>query len=210
MHRSLQTLRERYPELAQCVPSIEEAYALLHAAYAAGNKVLICGNGGSAADCEHIVGELMKGYLAKRPLPDGDRRRLTDAFGQAGHELADRLQGALPTISLPSQVSLITAYANDVAPEMIFAQQVYGYGKEGDVLIGISTSGNSANVVHAAEVARAFGLSAIGFTGADGGKLAAVCDVTIGVPYRHTAEIQERHLPIYHVLCEMLEEAFFV
>ncbi len=172
--------------------------------------MLICGNGGNgAADCEHIVGELMKGYLAKRPLPDGDRRRLTDAFGQAGHELADRLQRALPTISLPSQVSLITAYANDVAPEMIFAQQVYGYGKEGDVLIGISTSGNSANVVHAAEVARLWPVrhrfhrcrrrqARRGLRCDDWRALSAY------------GRNQERHLPIYHVLCEMLEEAFFV
>ncbi len=209
MHQTLHKLLDTYPALESCLPAIEASYALLAAAYRAGGKVLICGNGGSAADCEHIVGELMKGYQAPRPLAAGDRARLADRFGQAGHELADRLQGALPTISLPSQIALITAYANDVAPDMIFAQQVYGYGKPGDVLIGISTSGNSANVLHAVQVAQAFGLHAIGFTGRAGGQLAALCDVAVCVPYDSTAAIQERHLPIYHALCEMLEEAFF-
>jgi D-sedoheptulose 7-phosphate isomerase len=171
--------------------------------------VLICGNGGSAADSEHVVGELMKGYRSLRPVPGAVRQRLVSASPEHGHYLADHLQGALPTISLVSQTSLITAFANDVAPDMIFAQQVYGYGREGDVVIGISTSGNSSNVVNAIEVGRALGLHTIGFTGHGGGRMKSLCDATVCVPFQNTADVQERHLPIYHVLCEMLEDAFF-
>ena len=208
-HPALQRLVARYPELQSGLPAIQRAYELLHAAYAAGGKVLICGNGGSAADCEHIVGELMKGYQAKRPIPAPQRQQLIARYGEHGGYLADHLQGALPTISLASQTALLTAFANDVAPDMIFAQQVYGYGRAGDVLMAISTSGNSPNVVHAVEVARALALHTIAFSGEQGGALAALCDVAVCVPYRETALIQERHLPIYHALCEMLEVAFF-
>jgi D-sedoheptulose 7-phosphate isomerase len=184
-------------------------YARLVETYSRGGKVLVCGNGGSAADAEHLVGELMKGYLAKRPVPTETRDNLLALFPMEGQYLADHLQGALPTISLVSQSSLITAYANDVAADMIFAQQVYGYGKPGDALLAISTSGNSKNIVHAAQVARAQGVIAIGMTGASGGALRNVCYVTVRVPSDVTAEIQERQLAIYHAVCAMLEQEFF-
>jgi D-sedoheptulose 7-phosphate isomerase len=170
---------------------------------------LICGNGGSAADTEHLVGELMKGYLSQRPVPARLREKLVELFPDSANYIADHLQGALPTISLVSQVGLITAYANDVAADMIFAQQVYGYGKAGDALIGISTSGNSKNIVYALQVARALGVTAIGFTGQSGGALSAVCDVMVRVPRELTADVQERQLAIYHALCAMLEQEFF-
>jgi len=209
MRKALQRLLERYPDLAPCREDIEKAHELLRNCYASGGKALICGNGGSAADSEHIVGELMKGFMSKRPLPAEERTRFTELYGEEGAYLADRLQGALPAISLVSHTALMTAYANDVAPDMVFAQQVYGYGRPGDVLVGITTSGNSANVVRAVQVAKARGLAAVGLTGRTGGKLAALCDVTIRVPYDATPDVQERHLPIYHTICIMLEEDFF-
>ncbi len=209
MDEKLKRLVEKYPELIVCTPDITRAFELLTRTYRRGGKVLICGNGGSAADSEHIVGELMKGYLASRPIPENARAKLIQAFPQHGAYLADYLQGALPTISLVSQTSLLTAYANDVASDMVFAQQVYGYGKAGDAVIGISTSGNSANVVNALQVARALGLATIGFTGKHGGALPELCDVTICIPWDLTSDVQERHLAIYHVLCAMLEEEFF-
>ncbi len=209
MQEQLKRLVARYPELDICLPTVTRAFEILAEAYRRDGKVLICGNGGSAADSEHIVGELMKGYLLARPLPESVRARLIDAFPQHGTYLADHLQGALPTISLVSQTSLLTAYANDVAPDMTFAQQVYGYGRAGDAVIGISTSGQSANVVHALQVARALELKTIGFTGRQGGALPELCDVAICVPWDSTPDVQERHLAIYHVLCAMLEEEFF-
>jgi D-sedoheptulose 7-phosphate isomerase len=163
---------------------------------------------GSAADCEHIVGELMKGFLSPRPLPEEMKERLRTAIPDNGAYLADHLQGALAAISLASQTSLITACANDIAADMVFAQQVYGYGVVGDVVMGISTSGNARNVLHALQVGKALGLRTVGLTGKSGGLMRAACDVTICVPYDLTPEIQERHLPIYHALCVMLEEAF--
>jgi D-sedoheptulose 7-phosphate isomerase len=177
--------------------------------YRHGGKLLICGNGGSAADSEHIVGELMKGYLSKRPLPDPVRQRFSAVFPDDGAYLADHLQGALPAISLVSQSSLLTAFANDVAADLIFAQQVYGYGRPGDVLLAISTSGNAANVVRAIQVARVQGLKSIGLTGRDGGALKTLCDLAIRVPADTTPTIQEYHIAVYHTLCALLEEEFF-
>jgi D-sedoheptulose 7-phosphate isomerase len=205
----LEELIARYPDLKACTPDIERAFNLLEACYRGGGKVLICGNGGSAADSEHIVGELMKGFESKRPVPEETRQRLLEASPESGDYLADHLQGALPTLSLVSQTSLLTAYANDVAAEMIFAQQVYGYGKRGDAVIGISTSGNSDNIVYALMVGRALGLDTLGFTGQGGGRMAAICDVTVRVPRERTLDIQELQLPVYHALCKMLEAAFF-
>jgi D-sedoheptulose 7-phosphate isomerase len=170
---------------------------------------LVCGNGGSAADAEHIVGELMKGYLLQRPIPDETRARLVAASPESGAYLAGALQGALPAISLVSQASLLSAIANDTAADMVFAQQVYGYGRAGDVLVGISTSGNARNVVYAMQVARAMGMHTCALTGPGGGALKSVADVCICAPGESTPAIQERHLPIYHVLCAMLEEEFF-
>lgn len=205
----MQRLIEKYPALKTCFPDIQRAYELLRETYRQGGKVLTCGNGGSAADAEHIVGELMKGYILKRPVPEQMRRSLLENFPEEGAYLADHLQGALPAISLVSQVSLITAFINDVAADMVFAQQVYGYGKAGDSLIAISTSGNASNVIHAVQVARTQGLHTIGLTGSSGGALKVICEVTICAPGENTAAIQENHLPIFHTLCERIETEFF-
>jgi D-sedoheptulose 7-phosphate isomerase len=204
-----QRLIERYPDLTPCRPDIERAYGLLHGCFAGGGKLLLCGNGGSAADCEHIVGELMKGFLRPRPVPDTLRQSLSALDPAAGDYLADHLQGALPAISLVSQSGLTTAFANDVAADMIFAQQVYGYGRAGDALLGISTSGNSRNVLNALEVACVQGLITVGLTGQSGGGMRGLCDVTICAPHTGVADVQERHLAIYHALCSQLEEDFF-
>lgn len=209
MSSPLPDLVARYPRLEACLPDIDAAFRALERCYLEGGKVLFCGNGGSAADCEHLVGELMKGFLSKRPLPSEQRRRLEADFPEEGAYLADHLQGALPAISLVSHVGLMTAYANDVASDMVFAQQVYGYGREGDALVGISTSGNSRNVLQALRVARTLGLATIGFSGRSGGQMAEVCDVCVRVPEEETSAIQELHLPIYHALCSMLEQSFF-
>ncbi len=209
MNSHLSLLLQKFPDLTPLLPDLQSAYDRLHACYQSGGQVLICGNGGSASDSEHVVGELMKGYLAARPVTAQLRQQLIDAFPDTGAYLADHLQGALPTISLVSHTSLITAVANDIAGDMIFAQQVYGYGRPGDVLLAISTSGRSRNVVLAAQVARVRGLQAIGITGATGGDLKPACHVTLCVPQARTADIQERHLAIYHAVCAMLEEALF-
>lgn len=205
----MEELISTYPELAQCETEIRSAFEILRDAFGRGGKLLVCGNGGSAADAEHIVGELMKGYLLKRSLPEEIRTRLLALDPSGGEYLAGRLQGALPAISLVSQSSLISAISNDTASDMVFAQQVYGYGREGDVLLGLSTSGNSGNVIHAMKVARALGLRTVGLTGLTGGMLKSLCDACICVPAENTPAIQERHLPIYHTLCAMLEEEFF-
>jgi len=209
MPTNLERLLEKYPDLQVCVREIQKALDLLTTSFQHGGKLLLCGNGGSAADSEHIVGELMKGYLSNRALDVATREKLIQAFPSDGAYLADHLQGALPAISLVSQTSLLTAFANDVAPDMIFAQQVYGYGHAGDALIGISTSGKSKNVIYALQVAKTMGLATIGFTGQSGGRMRELCDAAICVPSQITADIQERHLAMYHALCAALEEAFF-
>jgi D-sedoheptulose 7-phosphate isomerase len=199
----------RYPGLEPCRCDIEEAFAILKDCYGNGGKVLVCGNGGSAADAEHIVGELMKGFMLKRSLTSVHQQKLKKAFIDEGQYLVNNLQGTLPAISLVSQTSLAYAYINDVEPDMVFAQQVYGYGKAGDVLIGISTSGNSKNVINAIKVAKTFSLRTIGMTGAKGGVINVLCDVTMKVPAEETFKIQEYHLPVYHALCAMIEMEFF-
>jgi phosphoheptose isomerase len=209
MHPHFNTLFTKHPDLAPLLPDLQQTYDLLLDCYQAGGQVLICGNGGSASDSEHVVGELMKGYLSARPVSGALREQLVAAFPDSGAYLADHLQGALPTLSLVSQTSLITAVANDIAGDMIFAQQVYGYGRPGDVLLAISTSGRSRNVLYAAQVARVRGLHVIGMTGGTGGDLKPTCTVTVCVPKERTADIQERHLAIYHAVCAMLEEALF-
>ena len=208
-HPALRALHERYPDLEPCLASVERAFKVLEKSFSGGGKLLVCGNGGSAADSEHIVGELMKGFESKRPLPKEVRRELARAFPEEGPYLAELLQGALPAISLVSQGALLTAVANDVAADMVYAQQVYGYGHKGDVLLGISTSGDSPSVLNALRVARARGLGTLGLTGRSGGGMRDLCDVAICVPLTATLEIQERHLPIYHALCLMLERSFF-
>ena len=206
---ALQRLIAKYPDVAGCRQQIEKAIEMIAESFRQGGKLLVCGNGGSASDSEHIVGELMKGFLSKRPLSGAQREGFLNAFPSEGTYLADHLQGALPAISLVSQASFLTAYTNDVAPDMAFAQQVYGYARTGDVLLGLSTSGHSANVLRAVQVARALGVGTIGLTGQNGGKLAKLSDVAICVPYHSTPDIQERHLPIYHAICIALEEQFF-
>lgn len=186
-----------------------EAFGLARDTFRRGGKLLVCGNGGSAADSEHIVGELMKGFLLRREISEDQRSALVSAYPDSGEYLAEGLQGALPAISLVSHSALIHAYANDVAADMVFAQQVWGYGQEEDTLLGITTSGNSANVVNAVKVARVMGLHTIGLTGKDGGRLAELCDVMICAPAIATQVVQEYHLPIYHALCAMLEMEFF-
>jgi D-sedoheptulose 7-phosphate isomerase len=170
---------------------------------------MTCGNGGSASDAEHIVGELMKSFKLKRPVTDAQREALVAAFPVDGTYLAGHLQRGIRAISLVSQSSLSSAFINDVAPDMVFAQQVFGYGSAGDVLLAISTSGNSKNVVNACKVAHTFGIGTIGMTGEHGGKLMEICDVTIRVPACETFRVQEYHLPVYHTLCAMLEMDMF-
>jgi D-sedoheptulose 7-phosphate isomerase len=205
----LEELCERYPQLSTCHTSLYSALDMMIDTYQRGNKVLVCGNGGSAADSLHIVGELMKGFVLPRRLSDIQQAKLRQAVPEMAEYCVKNLQGALPAISLVSETGLSTAYANDQAPDLCFAQQVMGNGKEGDILIGISTSGNSANVIYAAGVARAFGIKVIGLTGFGGGKLKPYCDVLIDVPEKATYKIQEFHLPIYHALCLAIESEMF-
>ena len=202
----LRELVGRAPALLPCLNALERAVRMLIASFRAGGKLLVCGNGGSAADAEHIVGELMKGFRHPRPLPAEIRERLSMAGDPA---LADRLQAALPAIALSGASPLATAVGNDQDPGLCFAQQVLGYGRPGDVFLGISTSGNAANVVAAARVARALGLRTIGLTGRDGGALAGVVEVAVKVPARETHLVQELHLPVYHALCAAVEEGLF-
>ena len=207
-NRLLDSLVARHPSLAACRDDIAAACDALIGAYAGGRKLLLCGNGGSAADCEHIAGELMKGFERRRPLSVEVRDRLA-AQGREGELLAEKLQQALPAISLCGHPSLATAFANDVDATLVFAQLVAALGSAGDVLLAISTSGSAANVIHAARAARALGLGTIGLSGRGGGGLADVCDVLIDVPGESTAEIQELHVPVYHHLCRAVEAQFF-
>lgn len=209
MEEQLNLLIERYPKLMVCKEDIKKAYELLEMAYSNGRKLLVCGNGGSASDSEHIVGELMKEFKLKRKVFNDHAAALKDIDAELGQVLADNLQGALPAISLTGHSSLQTAYMNDAVPELVFAQQVNGYGKPGDVFLGISTSGNSKNVLYAAVNAKAKGLKVIGLTGAKENKLMKYADVCIRVPETETYKIQEYHLPVYHCLCLMLEDKFF-
>lgn len=211
MNKQLELLIERYPALSVCKDDIEKVYEVLEECFATGHKLLIAGNGGSCSDGEHIAGELMKGFKLQRKCSEEFAERLKSIDAERGAELAGKLQGGLPTIALDNHQALNTAYINDVANGglLTYAQQVYGYGKDGDVLLGISTSGNSKNVAYATVVARALGMKVIGLTGAKGGNLANVADVAIKVPETETYMIQELHLPVYHCLCLMLEERFF-
>ena len=209
MEEHLNHLIDRYPKLIVCKEDIMRAYGLLEAAYQNGRKLLVCGNGGSASDSEHIVGELMKEFKLKRKVYGNQATALKDIDAELGQVLADNLQGALPAISLTGHSALQTAYMNDAVPELVFAQQVNGYGKPDDVFLGISTSGNSKNVLYAAVTAKAKGLKVIGLTGAKDNKLMKFADVCIRVPETETYKIQELHLPVYHCLCLMLEQKFF-
>lgn len=207
--RHIDLLVERYPSLESAKNDIVAAYLLLEESYKNGGKLLVAGNGGSAADAEHIVGELMKGFKLPRK-PEADfAEKLVEENQELGSVLAENLQGALPAIALDGHPALSTAYMNDCEPLLCFAQQVNGYGKSGDVFLGISTSGNSKNVLFAATTAHAKGMKVIGLTGAKDSKLKDMSDVCIKAPQTETYMIQELHLPIYHCLCLMLEEKFF-
>jgi phosphoheptose isomerase len=199
---------EARPELISCRGAIEASFKTLLTCFRGGNKLLVCGNGGSAADSEHIVGELMKGFRRRRPAAEPLVDRLRTLYGEEGEKIARSLQSALPAISLVSQVSLATAVANDVSADMVFAQQVFGYGREGDALIAISTSGNAANVINAVKVARALSLRTIALTG-PGGALGEIVEFPIHVPGEDTARIQELHMNVYHAVCAALEAEIF-
>ena len=203
MNRYLKELLDRYPRLENCAQDIQAAFDMLIGCYENDGAVYTCGNGGSAADAEHIVGELMKSFTGHRPLSADFTEQLQDEY------ISGNLEGALRAVALTGQISLSTAFANDVAPDLIFAQQTYGYGRPGDVLWGLSTSGNSKNVLYALKVARAKGMKTLGMTGQSGGQMLNLCDVCIRVPETETYKIQELHLPVYHTLCRMLETRFF-
>ena len=205
----LDDLISRYPELDTAYDNIWNTYKILEEAYSSGGKLLVAGNGGSAADSEHIVGELMKGFVKLRKLEKEACDRLRSIDEKLGTVLADNLQGALPSIAVTGHVGLSTAYLNDCNPLLSFAQQVNGFGREGDVFLGISTSGNSENILYALVTAKAKGMKTIGLSGRDGGKMKEFCDEIIIVPEKETFKIQELHLPVYHALCLMLEERFF-
>ncbi|MCM8525286.1 MAG: SIS domain-containing protein [Lentisphaeraceae bacterium] len=196
------TLYKRYPLLSECRDDIQKAYEALRDSFETNHKMLICGNGGSAADADHWSGELLKGFCSQRALSDEWRTKLTP-------EVAGNLQNALPCIPLTGFSSLSTAYANDVNPHYIFAQLCWGLAQKGDVLVGISTSGNAENVCLAAQVAQAKGGKVISLTGIGGGKLADLADIAVRVPEKETFKVQELHLPVYHAICLELEEYFF-
>lgn len=210
--KQLEILLKRFPALEGLAENIWQSYRMLAECYQRGGKLLVCGNGGSCADAEHIVGELMKGFCKKRRVDADLRQKLLDANPgdpTCGERLAETLERGLPAIALGAHTGLNTAFANDKDPEMIFAQQVLGYGQEGDVLLGVTTSGNSRNVLYAMTVAKALGMGSIALTGKDGGKAASLSDCCILAPSYETYQIQEYHLPIYHALCLMLEDSFF-
>ena len=209
IQKHIDLLVERYPILKTCVKDVEQAYFILENCYEHDGKLLIAGNGGSAADSEHIAGELMKRFKTPRPVTPDFAEKLKAIDPVRGENLAHNLERGLMAIPLVAHEALSTAYINDVDGLGVFAQQLYGFGRPGDVFLGISTSGNSKNVMSATVVARALGLKVIGLTGAKGGELAEAADVAIKVPETETYMIQELHLPIYHCLCLMLEDRFF-
>lgn len=209
IYKHIEVLVNRYPVLNSVKDEIVEAYFLLVESYKNEGKLLIAGNGGSAADAEHIVGELMKGFKLPRKLNENFTDKLISENEELGTVLAESLQGALPAIALDGHPALSAAYMNDCEPLLCFAQQVNGYGKAGDVFLGISTSGNSKNILYAATTAHAKGMKVIGLTGAKDSKLTQMSDVCIKVPQTETYMIQELHLPVYHCLCLMLEDEFF-
>ena len=203
-------LLKRYPALESCKEEIKNAAEAIIDCYENGGKVLLCGNGGSCADCDHIVGELMKGFLLRRPMGEEKENEMKKNFEKIDGEMLKKLQCGLPAISLPSITALNSAFCNDVDPELIYAQSLFALGKKGDILIGLSTSGNAKNVNAAAEVARGLGITVIGMTGEKGGRLRENADICIRVPENETFKIQELHLPVYHYLCAEVEAHFFL
>lgn len=209
LYKHIDLLITRYPVLESCRCDLINAYLIMEETYSKGGKLLIAGNGGSAADSEHIAGELMKRLKAPRPVPEGFAEKLATIDPKRGPVLAKNLECGLMAIPLVAHEALTTAYINDVDGLGVFAQQLYGYGRKGDAFLGISTSGNSKNVMNATVVARALGIKVIGLTGVKGGELASVADVAVKVPETETYMIQELHLPVYHCWCLMLEDHFF-
>ncbi len=209
LQRHIDLLIKRYPVLAPIEKDIVEAYMVMEETYDQDGKIMVAGNGGSAADAEHIAGELMKRFKTPRPVSDEFAARLKAIDPERGANLAANLERSLMAIPLVAHEALTTAYINDVDGYGVFAQQLFGFGRKGDVFLGISTSGNSKNVMSATVVARALGIKVIGLTGAGGGELAGVADVCVKAPETETYMIQELHLPIYHCWCLMLEERFF-
>ena len=206
----LNELMKRYPALAVCRDDIVAAEQMMMDTYVDGGKILVCGNGGSCADSDHIVGELMKGFLLMRHMDSATADKFKATLGDEDAQLfIDNLQGGIPAISLPSQSAVLSAFVNDVTPELMYAQLVYGYARKGDMLIAISTSGNSKNVVAAAKVAKTLGIRTLALTGSKDSKLSTLCDITIKAPETETFKIQELHLPIYHYLCAAVEKHFF-
>lgn len=209
LEKHINLLLERYPVLEICKNDLIDAYLIMEECYERDGKLLIAGNGGSAADSEHIAGELMKRFKISRPVSSDFARKLKEIDPERGEQLAKNLERGLMAIPLVAHEALTTAYINDVDGLGVFAQQLFGFGRKGDVFLGISTSGNSKNVLSAAVVAKALGIKIIGLTGALGGELDKVADVTIKVPELETYMVQELHLPVYHCLCLMLEDKFF-
>ena len=199
----------RYPALKACEKEINDAKNILIKCFENKKKLLLCGNGGSEADCDHIVGELMKGFLCKRPIDEDKKAKMKQNCPALEDETIEKLQGALAAISLPSFSALNTAFCNDVDADLVYAQSLYGLAREGDVLLAISTSGNSKNVVQCAKVAKSLGITVISLTGCDGGVLRQLSDVCIAAPEKETYKVQELHLPIYHALCADVEKYFF-
>ncbi len=202
-------LLKRYPNLSVCQNDIEQAKNAIIECYKNGGKVIICGNGGSCADSEHIVGELMKGFLKKRPLSQQQKATMKANCNALTDQDLEKLQGGLPAISLTSLTALNTAFCNDVDPELMYAQPLVALANKNDILIGISTSGNSKNVYGAVKVAKGLGVKVIGLTGNTGGKLKEMADICITAPEAETYKIQELHLPIYHYICAAVEDYFF-
>jgi D-sedoheptulose 7-phosphate isomerase len=205
----VEELLKRLPELESCRDSIDSAFRRLVDTFDRGGKLLLCGNGGSAADCEHIVGELMKGFNLPRRIPESVRAEMIARNPQLDISVLDKLQCGLPAVSLTGAMSLNTAYQNDVDPALVYAQQLFVLGRAGDLLLGISTSGSAGNVCAAMQVARACGICTVALTGENGGQMSELADVCIRVPARETFRVQEYHLPVYHALCAALEIRYF-
>ena len=207
--KSIDQVCERYPALSDLRSRISDAAEMIIGCYNKGGKLLICGNGGSSADADHLAAELMKSFESVRPLEESFKDRLYEISGIRGKYLAAKLEHSLPAISLSSNTALTTAVSNDIDPSLVFAQQIIGYGNENDLLIGISTSGNSQNIVDACITARALNINVIGITGKTGGKMKQYCDVLVNVPETRTAMVQELHLPVLHTICRMIENHFY-
>lgn len=209
MNDKMKELFQRYPALVSCEESLNAALSAMEKTYRNGGTILLCGNGGSCADCDHIVGELMKGFLSLRPMDDATKRALTECCTEDGAKMAERLQRGIPAISLAAHAGVMTAFSNDVDPDLVYAQLVYAFARPHDLVMGISTSGNSKNVVAALKMAAAMGLSTVGLTGGKDCAMDSICDVTVKAPETETFKVQEYHLPIYHYLCAALEETLF-